>query len=156
MAASANPGRAFRNNKYGLPPINKSTGTITGNPTTPLFTVAGGLCVVTALWGIVTTALTTDGGTYALQQNPTLSGATTQTIVTATDLTTVDTAVGDLIGLTRGTSAAPAFLRGGTCDFGALVTTGQIEFVGASSANGAITFYLTYIPLDDGASIVAA
>lgn len=156
MASTANPGKAFRNQLFGMPPANKSTGAITGNPTTPLFTITGGLVLITGLWGIVTTALTTDGGTYALQANPTLSGASTQTIVTATDLGTSDTAVGDLIGLTRGTSAAPAFLRGGTAQFGAIATTGQIEFVGAASANGAITFYCTYVPLDDGAALVAA
>lgn len=154
MAAEVTPGRAFRRSRYGLGPISKATGTITGNPTTPLFTITGGEVLVTALWGVVSTALTTDAGTYALQQNPTTG--TTQTIVTATDLGTSDTAVGDMIGLTRGTTAAPSFLRGGTPEFGALVTTGQIEFVGAASANGAITFYVCYIPLTDGAALVAA
>lgn len=156
MAATANPGKAFRMNKFGMPPVSKNTGTITGNPTTPLFTIAGGEVLITALWGVVTTALTTDAGTYALQQNPTLGGASTQVIVTATDLGTVDTAVGDLIGLTRGTTAAPGFLRGGNIELGAVASTGQIEFVGAASANGAILFNVMWIPLTDGATLVAA
>lgn len=154
MAASANPGKAFRNQLLGMAPASKATGAITGNPTTPLFTIAGGEVLITALWGVVTTALSTDSGTYALQQNPTTG--TTQVIVTATDLGTTDTAVGDLIGLTHGTTAAPAFLRGGSIEAGILVTTGQIEFVGAASANGAITFYVTWVPLTDGATLVAA
>lgn len=154
MAASANPGRAFRTNVLGNAPVSKSTGAITGNPTTPLFTIAGGEVLITGLWGVVTTALTTDSGTYALQQNPTTGD--TQTIVTATDLGTSDTAVGSLIGLAQGTTAASTFLRGGRIDLNAIVTTGQIEFVGAASANGAITFYVTWIPLTDGATLVAA
>jgi len=134
--------------------VSKATGAITGNPTTALFTIAGGEVLITSVYGKVTTALTTDSGTYALQQNPTTGDTTT--IVTATDLGTSDTAVGSTIGLTHGTTAAPAFLRGGHVRLDAVVTTGQIEFVGAASANGAITFYVTWIPLTDGATLVAA
>lgn len=149
-----NEAAAFRKSVLGAGPVSKATGTITGNPTTPLFTIAGGDVLITGVWGKVTTALTTDSGTYALQHNPTTGD--TQVIVTATDLGTSDTAVGSLIGLTRGTTAASAFLRGGTVELGAVVTTGQIEFVGAASANGAITFYVTWVPLTDGATLVAA
>lgn len=133
---------------------SKATGTITGNPTTALFTIAGGEVLITSLYAKVTTALTTDSGTYAVQQNPTTGD--TQTIVTATDLGTTDTAVGSVVGLTNGTTAAPAFLRGGTAALNAVVTTGQIEFVGAASANGALTFYVTWVPISDGATLVAA
>ena len=149
-----NESNAFRKSILGSGPVSKATGTITGNPTTPLFTITGGDVLITGVWGKVTTALSTDSGTYALQANPTTGD--TQTIVTATDLGTTDTAVGSVIGLTRGTTAAPAFLRGGTVRTEAVVTTGQIEFVGAASANGAITFYVTWVALTDGATLVAA
>jgi len=133
---------------------SKATGTITGNPTTPLFTVAGGEVLITSLYAKVTTALTTDSGTYAIQNDPTTGD--TRVIVTATDLGTSDTAVGSVVGLTNGTTAAPAFLRGGTAYLGAVVTTGTVDFVGAASANGAMTVYVTWIPLTDGATLVAA
>jgi hypothetical protein len=149
-----NEGAAFRKAILGNGPVSKATGTITGNPTTPLFTIAGGEVLITGLWGKVTTALSTDSGTYALQQNPTTGD--TQTLVTATDLGTTDTAVGSVIGLDQGTTAASKFLRGGHVALNAVVTTGQIEFVGAASANGAITFYVTWVPLTDGATLVAA
>lgn len=132
---------------------SKSTGTITGNPTTPLFTVAGGEVLITGLWAKVTTALTTDGGTYAIQNAGTAGG--TRVIVTATDLGTSDTAIGAVVGLTRGTTAAPAFLRGGTPLLEAVVTTGTVDFVGASSANGALTVFVTWIPLVAGATLTA-
>lgn len=147
-------GAQLRQLVLGNGPVSKSTGAISGNPTTALFTIAGGDVMITGLWGKVTTALTTDSGTYALQCNPTTGD--TQTIVTATDLGTTDTAVGSLIGLDQGTTAATKFLRGGRIDLNAVVTTGQIEFVGAASANGAITFNLTWVPLTAGATLVAA
>lgn len=137
----------------GNGPVSKASGGITGNPTTPIFTVVG-VVKITELWAEVTTALSTDGGTYAVQHNPTTGD--TRVIVTATDLGTSDTAVGSVVGLTRGTTAAPAFLRGGTSELGAVVNTGQVEFVGAASANGAVTFYVRWVPLTAGASLVAA
>lgn len=137
----------------GTGPVSKATGTITGNPTTSLFTVTGTV-KITELWGVVDTALTTDSGTYAIQHDP--SGSVdTRVIVTATDLGTSDTAAGSVIGLTRGTTAAPAFLRGGTSELGAVVNDGAVQFVGAASANGAITFYCRYVPLTSGATVVA-
>jgi hypothetical protein len=149
-----NQAAAYRRAVLGDGPVSKATGAISGNPTTPLFTVAGGEVLITSLYGKVTTALSTDSGTYAIQQNPTTGD--TQTLVTATDLGTSDTAVGSVVGLTHGTTAAPAFLRGGTAELNAVVTTGQVEFVGAASANGALTFYVTWVPLTDGATLVAA
>ena len=139
----------------GIGPESKATGTITGNPTVTLFNVAGGEVLITGLWAIATAALTTDGGTYQINSNPSGTGDT-RAIVTATDLGTSDTAVGSVIGLTRGTTAAPAFLRGGTAELGAIVSTGTIEFVGAASANGALTVYVTWVPLTVGATLVAA
>jgi hypothetical protein len=147
-------GDQVRSIALGLGPISKATGAISGNPTTALFTVAGGEVLITSLYAKVTTALSTDSGTYAVQQNPTTGD--TQTLVTATDLGTTDTAVGSVVGLTHGTTAAPAFLRGGTAELNAVVTTGQVEFVGAASANGALTFYVTWVPITSGATLVAA
>lgn len=147
-------GDQVRSIALGLGPISKATGAISGNPTTALFTVAGGEVLITSLYAKVTTALSTDSGTYAVQQNPTTGD--TQTLVTATDLGTSDTAVGSVVGLTHGTTAAPAFLRGGTAELNAVVTTGSVEFVGAASANGALTFYVTWVPITSGATLVAA
>jgi len=135
-------------------PASKATGAISGNPTTPLFTIAGGEVMITSVYGLVTTALTNATGTYALQQNPTAGDTTT--LVTATALGATDVSVGSTLGLTHGTTVAPAFLGGGQVRLDTVVTTGQIEFVGALSADGAITFNVTWIPLTDGATLVAA
>ncbi|MBD9723449.1 hypothetical protein PV755_45400 [Streptomyces caniscabiei] len=147
-------GSQLRNLVLGNAPVSKASGAISGNPTINCFTVAGGEVLITALWLKATTAITTDGGTLAVQNDP--STGDTVTIVTATDLGTTDTAVGTVVGLDSGTTAASKFLRGGRANLNAVVTTGTVDLVGASSVNGAVTVYCTWVPLTDGATLVAA
>jgi hypothetical protein len=64
--------------------------------------------------------------------------------------------VGTVVGLDRGTTAASKFLRGGRVNLDAVVTTGTVDLVGAASVNGAVTVYVTWVPLTDGATLVAA
>jgi hypothetical protein len=133
---------------------SKASGAISGNPTLTMFNVTGGDVLITALWLNVTTDIATDGGTLAVQGNPTTGD--TQVIVTATDLGTTNTAAGSVVGLDHGTTAASKFLRGGDVHLGAVVTTGTVELVGASSVDGAVTVNVCWVPLSDGASLTAA
>lgn len=134
--------------------VSKASGAISGNPTINVLTVAGGEVNIKRLWLKVTTAITTDGGTLAVQIHPT--SGDTYVIVTATDLGTTDTGAGSVVGLDRGTTAASKFLRGGRTDLNAVATTGTIELVGAASANGAVTVYVEWEPLVAGATLVAS
>lgn len=152
--ASGIPGQKQRELVLGAGPISKASGAITGDPTTAMFTVAGGEVLITALWLKVTTSITTDGGTLAMNLVPTTGN--TVTLVTATNLGTTDTVAGSVVGIDGAATAAPSFLRGGNVRLGAVVTTGTINLIGASSANGAVTVYATWVPLVDGASLVAA
>lgn len=147
-----NEGAAFRKGIFGNGPVSKASGTLASSAI-PVFTVAGGEVMITSVWLKVTTAISTDAGTVALQQNPTTGD--TQTLVTATDLGTTDTAVGSIVGLDQGTTAASKFLRGGRNDINWVITTGQVELLPAS-ANGAVTISVTWVPLTDGATLVAA
>ncbi len=133
---------------------SKASGTITGDPTTAIFTVAGGEVLLTALWLKVTTAITTDSGTLAINLVPTTGD--TQILVSATDLGTTNTTAGTTVGLTRGTTAIPAFLRAGTIELGVPAVAGTINLIGAASANGAVTVYVGWYPLVAGATLVAA
>lgn len=143
---------AFRNAILGGAPVSKASG---ASPTTvAAFTIAGGEVLITSLWLKVTTSITTDGGTLSVNLVPTTGN--TVTIITATDLGTTDTVAGSVVGLDRGTTAASKFLLGGRTDLHALVTTGTVNLVGASSVNGAVTVYCTWIPLTDGATLIAA
>ena len=130
----------------------KASGTLASSAI-PVFTIAGGEVMVTSVWLLVTTTISTDGGTVALQLNPTTGD--TMTLVTATDLGTTDTLAGGIVGLDQGTTAASKFLRGGRNDVMWVATTGQLELLPAS-ANGAVTIGVTWVPLTDGATLVAA
>lgn len=144
------PGSQHRNLLLGIAPISKATGTLAAT-TVALFTVAGGRVAITSLFGVVTTAITV-ANSYKLQNNPTTGD--TSDIVAATDIGTTDTAAGTVLGfdgapassIVRGTAGLSRLL---------ILPVGQIEHVSAGT-DGAITWYLTYVPYDDGATVVAA
>ncbi|MEV8032277.1 hypothetical protein [Streptomyces sp. NPDC086182] len=123
--------------------------------TKTLFTITGGKVLITSIVGEVTTAITV-AGTSKLQANPTTG--TTGDLCAATDLGTTDTPAGDLISFQG--------LKGDSIVFGVgatptlkqpiVVNVGTIEQVNATGADGGITWTLTYVPLDNGASVAAA
>jgi hypothetical protein len=141
-------GNELRTLLGGSAPVTKATGTLAAD-TVALFTIAGGMVVVTSLVGVVTTAITV-ANSYKLQINPT-TGTTTD-ICAATDIGTADTAAGDILcpagvsGIVRGIATYGA---------GLVLPIGQIEHV-SGGTDGAITWYATWFPLENGATLVAA
>lgn len=138
--------------------VTKSTGTLAAS-TVALFTIAGGECLVTSLYGVVTTSITV-ANSYKLQLNPTTGD--TGDLCAATDIGTNDSAAGSLLTFALDTTTAPRKLIAGSASGGgyaqplvAMVTTGQIESVSLGT-DGVITWCLTYVPMADGATIVAA
>ena len=133
--------------------VEKSTGTLAAT-TIGLFTVAGGKVLVTSIVGEVTTAITV-ANSYKLQHNPTVG--TTKDLVAATDIGTTDTPAGNLLGfqgltgdsILTGPGAVPTLKQP------IVLTADSIESVSAGT-DGVILWVVTYVPLDDGASIVAA
>lgn len=143
---------AYRKMLLGPNQVTKSTGTLAAS-TVPLFTIAGGLVLVTGLWGKVTTSITV-ANSYKLQINPT-DGDTTD-LNAATDIGTTDTVAGTVLGFGQGTTAAPALLKGGQLNSHMwVVPIGQIESVSAGT-DGVILWYVTWVPIDAGATLVAA
>jgi hypothetical protein len=134
-------------------PVVKSTGTLAAT-TVGLFTVAGGKVLVTSIVGEVTTAITV-ANSYKLQHNPTTG--TTSDLVAATDIGTTDTPVGNLLGFTgvKTDSIIHGPGRCATLTSPIVLTAGSIESVSAGT-DGVIVWTLTYVPLDAGATIVAA
>lgn len=137
---------------------SKDSGTLT-NATASLFTVAGGECLITAMYGLVTVSITV-ANTYYLQLTPT-TGAAAQ-LCTSLDIGTTDTVAGSLLTFGASTATAPPKLMSASTAAGGygqalstVVTTGTIQQVSAGT-DGKITWVLTWIPLTDGASIVAA
>lgn len=134
---------------------SKSTGTLAAT-TVALFTVTGGRVALTSIYGLVGTAITV-ANSYQLQYNPTASGATTTALCAASDIGTTDTPAGDILGFTGG-EVGSFLARGGaveTLRAPIVLTAGQVESVSAGT-DGEITWVVTWVPLDDGASLVAA
>jgi hypothetical protein len=132
---------------------SKSTGTLAAT-TVALFTVAGGRVAITSIYGLVGTAVTV-ANSYKLQFNPTTG--TTVDLVPAFDIGSTDTPAGDILTFTGDVGGA-VMTRGGageTLRAPIVLTIGQIESVSAGT-DGEITWVVTWIPLDDGASLVAA
>lgn len=133
--------------------VEKSTGTLAAT-TIPLFTVAGGKVLLTSIVGEVTTAITV-ANSYKLQHNPTTG--TTKDLCAATDIGTTDTPAGNLLGfqgltgdsILTGPGAVPTIKQP------IVLTAGQIESVSAGT-DGVILWVVTYVPLDNGATLVAA
>jgi hypothetical protein len=142
-----NPNQAYGRGVLGVT-VSKSTGTLAAT-TIPLFTVAGGLVAVTSLVGRVTTAITV-ANSYKLQHNPT--AGTTVDLCTATDIGTTDTALGEILVAKKGASLA---VGAALLVAPVVMDTGQIESVSAGT-DGVILWYCTWVPLQDGATLVAA
>jgi hypothetical protein len=148
-----NEAAAFRKAVLGAGPVSKAV-TLAGAAVHQLFTVAGGDVLITALWAKCTTAMA-GANTLNLQVDPTTGD--TVVVVAATDLGTTDTAAGTLIGVVDESTTTPDWRKGGRVLTGLPVPIGEVETdcVGAG-ADGALTFYCTWVPLTDGATLVAA
>lgn len=132
---------------------SKPTGTLAAT-TVALFTVAGGQVALTSIYGIVTTAITV-ANSYKLQHNPTTG--TTVDLFAAADIGTTDTAAGELLGFTGDSGGSTLSIGGAVETLRApiVLSVGQIESVSAGT-DGAITWVVSWVPLDDGATLVAA
>jgi hypothetical protein len=133
--------------------VTKATGTLAAT-TVPLFTVTGQV-LVTSMYGLVTTSITV-ANSYKLQFNPT--SGDTQDLCAATDIGTTDTTAGSILQFGLATTTAPPKLMSigyGTARLDVALTAGQIEHVSAGT-DGAITWCLTWVPLSDTGTLVAA
>ncbi len=144
-------GDQIRAIEYGVR-VTKATGALSSADIS-LFTVAGGICVVTSLVGEVTVAVTVANASK-IKLNPTTAG---DSDLSATlDIGTTDTPVGHLISI----DGVPgnAMLRGSAVPVmtnRVFVKEGVIEQESAGT-DGEITWTLTYVPIETGATIVAA
>lgn len=123
-----------------------------------LFTVAGGRVLVTSLIGVCTTVCTSTATTVSLGTTPTVGTASATGIATATAVTSSE--VGTLVSLPAG--AKGALLVGANAGTavqgygdGYVVSAGTIDITTSATNTGAFQWQLTYIPLDDGASVTA-
>lgn len=144
--------------------VSKAAFTLPASTSTEIFTVAGGRVLITSLVGEVTTVL---GGT-ATSLNVTLdpTGANAVADLAAATVVTSD-AVGTLYSVTGapldllsaaavGNTQLPNYVASVLVGRGFVVPAGSILLKTSATNTGATKWDLTYIPYDDGASVVAA
>lgn len=147
---------AFRKSQWGLK-VDRAAAALPQTAQTAYFTVAGGRVLINAMIAEITTVVQAQATTVQLIATPTAG--------TAVNLSN---ATGDINAKEVGATIALASTLGGTLvvnNAGANVTplanafivrTGTIDFKTGASSTGATKWTLFYVPLDDGATVVAA
>jgi hypothetical protein len=138
--------------------VNKSWTLPASATTNTLYTVAGGAVLVTGLVGQVTTLIGSTATTVAVGAAPTVGTLDTDGIATATAVTSAEK--GTWIGVQASSGLGGALVVGTLAGSSAWLSTPFTAYTGTitatTSANagaGVINWYLTYIPLDTGASV---
>lgn len=135
--------------------VTRSTADIISGSAVPVFTVTGTV-LLTYLTGEVTTVIGAGANNAKFQFNPTTG--TTNDMCANLDID------GDEVGALYSISgvAGDAMLRSESGAIrnmtanGVTLSAGQIEFITAANATGSIALTLFYIPITDGATVVAA
>lgn len=149
--ASQVPGKAIRQNLYGTR-VDRAAATIPATTSQTLFTVAGGRVLITTIIGEVTTVIQAQANAMKLQHAATAGG-------TSDMCATVESngkAVGALFGIPGAPASAATFGAAVPQTNELVVGPGSIQLNTAATNTGAMKWTLTYIPLDDGASVTAA
>lgn len=127
--------------------------------TQTLFTVGSGNILVTSLFGVVTTLIGSTTTTLALGTHPTTGTLETAGIATATAITSAE--AGTWLGVQASSGTAGALVNGahaGNVVFFATapftVAPGTITATtSANAGGGVINWYITYVTLDNGATV---
>lgn len=128
--------------------------------TAALYTITGGAILVTGLIGVVTTAIQSSDPVLSLGTAPTVGTAQTSGLATTTVLTSAEAGtlvtVADSAGLPTALAVMATAAKAGAVVFPAkpfVVSAGTITWTTGASKTGAMKWYLTYLPLDDGAAV---
>lgn len=144
---------------YGVR-VSKATAALPQTTTANLFTVTGGRIILTSIVGEVTTVIQTQANNTKLISNPTTGSSVD--LCAVKDITALE--VGGFLSLSPDLDATPFSValqqqNAGAVSLpvlGIVIPIGAIELSCAASNTGSIKWDMTYIPLDDGASVAAA
>jgi hypothetical protein len=136
--------------------------TLPASTTGHVFTVAGGRVIITSLTGVVTTAIQNQTCTLSVGNTPTGGSAGTTSIATASSV--ANAALATDLAVPGFSSGSPqALVVGGVQQLGVvldqggicLVPAGTIDVTTSATNTGAITWSVTYVPFDAGATVTA-
>ncbi|MFD6113602.1 hypothetical protein ACFWG0_26315 [Streptomyces yangpuensis] len=136
--------------------VDKATAALPASTTGSLFTVTGGRVMVTSIVGRVTTGIQAQANAIKLVATPSGSGAVNDMSGT---VESNGLAAGGLLSITGLAGDAMVKSTGGgvsTLRNPVIVAAGAIGLNTAATNTGSVEWSLTYIPLDDGASVAAA
>lgn len=126
--------------------------------TATLYTVSGGSVLVTGMLGVVSVLTPATTNTLALGLAPTTGTASTTSLATA--VSTASLEAGTWLGLATASNKGGALIVGTNASTALylnnpfVVPAGAITWTASgTAATGTIAWYLTYVPLDDGASV---
>jgi hypothetical protein len=149
-----NDSAAFRKALFGLS-VSRAAAALPQTAQSALFTVSGGRILLTSIIGEVTTVIQTQADNTKLVANPTVG--TDVDLCAVLDITADQ--VGCLYGITGIFADALVGANAGATvvpQRAVVVPVGTIDLSCAASNTGAVKWVITYVPLDDGASVAAA
>ena len=150
-----NDGAAFLKAVLGLK-VSRATATLPQTAQAAIFTVSTGRVIVTSLVGTVTTATGATATNLSVIGNPT----TGTDVVLASVVASASKEIGSTFTLpvTFGSALQVQNAGGAGTPLGTgfVLNPGTLDVLTSASNTGSIKWDLTYLPLDDGASITAA
>lgn len=147
-------GAGLRLNVLGTK-VDRATAALPQGVQAALFTISGGRVLITQIIGEVTTIIQTQANNTKLVANPTVG---TDVDICAVLSITADE-VGTLYGISGLNSDALIGINAGAVPMMArpvALAAGTLDLSCAASNTGAIKWSLFYVPIDDGATVVAA
>lgn len=135
--------------------VDRATAALPQTAAGTLFAVTGGRIALTSIVGEVTTVIQTQANNAKLQSVPTVG--TTVDLCAVLDITAKE--VGALLGITGLFSDALVGANAGATVLprnALIIPVGTIKLNCAASNTGAVKWSITYVPLDDAATVAAA
>lgn len=146
--------KGFRDIRWGKK-VDRATASLPQSTASALFTVSGGRVAITNIVGEVTTVIETQANNAKLTANPTTG--TSADICAVLDISAKE--AGTLFGITGLFSDALVGANAGATvepRNAVIVNTGTIDLDCAASNTGSVKWTVFYVPVDPGASVVAA
>lgn len=153
-------GKTLRRITYGLA-VPRATATLPATAAQNIYTISGGRVLMTGLLGEVTTIIQAQATTVKFTSTPTTGSAVDLTAATG-DINALE--VGGFITLVPALTVTPFAAAIQKQNAGATVLQGlsivlpigSLSYTTGATSTGSIKWLMTYIPLDDNASVAAA
>lgn len=138
--------------------VSRATAALPATAAQNIFTISGGRIMLVALIGEVTTVIQAQATTVKVTSTPTTGSAIDMSANTA-DINALE--VGGRITLANPPAAATALVKTNAGytnlqNVDTIVPIGTLSYTTGATSTGSIKWDLIYIPLDNGAQVVAA